>query len=90
MVAIIRGADKDDIVVEMAKHSSISFNESLLYVFNQALSEGSFDESWHTVILQMLPKEGKLDEFSNWRLIAVLQIVYKVFSKTIYNRISSQ
>ena len=40
--------------------------------------------------LQMLSKERKLDDLSNWRPIAVLQLFYKVFSKIIYNRISSQ
>ena len=55
-IANLRGADEDGIVVEMIKHSSISFKDSLLYSFNQVLSEGSFDESWHAIILQMLPK----------------------------------
>ena len=36
-MAILRGADEDGIVVEMIKHSSISFKESLSYCFNQTL-----------------------------------------------------
>ena len=62
-IAILRGADEDGVVVEMIKYSSISFKESLLYVFNRALSDGSCDESWHTVILQMLSKKTNLKNY---------------------------
>ena len=41
----LRGADESGIVVEMIKHSSISFKENLLRLFNQTLSKGSFDDT---------------------------------------------
>ena len=50
-MANLRGADEDGIMVEMIKYASISFKENILRLFNQALSEGSFDDSWHIVIL---------------------------------------
>ena len=56
-MANLRGTDEDGIVAEMIKYSSISFKENLLRLFNQALSEGSFDDSWHIAILQILSKE---------------------------------
>ena len=36
----------------------------------------------------MLPKIGDLNQTSNWRTIAILPILYKLFSKTLYNRLS--
>ena len=43
-MANLRGADEDGIVVEMIKHFNISFKENLSRLFNQALSERSFDK----------------------------------------------
>ena len=37
-----------------------------------------------------MSKERTLYEPANWQLIAVLPIVYEVFPKIVYNRISSQ
>ena len=89
-IANLRSADEDGIVVEMIKYANESFKEALLGFLNQILIDGRFDESWHTTILQMLPKDGDLGELSNWRPIALLPIFYKVFSKLVYNRISIQ
>ena len=36
----------------------------------------------------MLPKSGDLSDVNNWRPIAVLPILYKIFSKLICSRIS--
>ena len=85
----LRGADEDGVVVEMIKYDSKSFKITLLSFYNQRLLDGYFDESWHPLILQMLSKDGDLNEFSNWRPIAILLIFYKIFSKSFYNRISS-
>ena len=85
----LRGADEDGVVVEMIKYASKSFKITLLSFYNQRLLDDCFDESWHTTILQMLPKDGDLNELSNWRPIAILSIFYKIFYKLIYNRISS-
>ena len=41
----LRGTDENNIMVEMIKHSSISFKERLLHLLNQTLSKGSSDES---------------------------------------------
>ena len=36
----------------------------------------------------MLPKSGDLTKVSNWRPIAILPILYKIFARLVYNRIS--
>ena len=85
----LRSTDEDGMVVEMIKYANIEFKESLIIFFNKILIDGTFDESWHNTILQMLPKDGDLKELFNWRPIALLQIFYKIFSKFVYNRIST-
>eukprot|EP00973_Karenia_brevis_P063554 8831217-Karenia_brevis.AAC.1 len=38
----------------------------------------------------MVPKDGNLAEVSNWRPIAVLKVLYKVFARLIFNRLAPQ
>ena len=35
----------------------------------------------------MLPKSGNLKEASNWRPIAILPVLYKLFSSLLYQRL---
>ena len=85
----LKSADDEGIVIEMIKYANETFKIALITLFNQSLEDGLFDESWYTSILQMLPKDGDLNELKNWRPIALLPIFYKIFSKLIYYRISS-
>ena len=75
-----RSADESGLVVEMIKYANESFKLALVTFFNQIILNGSFDESWFKSILQLLPKDGDLNELSNWRPIALLQIFYKIYS----------
>ena len=36
----------------------------------------------------MLPKTGDLKQVSNWRPIAIIPILYKLFARMVYHRIS--
>ena len=72
----------------MIKFSSSLLKINLLRCFNQSLQSGIFDESWTHTIFQMLPKSGDTSDISNWRPIAILPILYKIFSRLVYNRIS--
>ena len=36
----------------------------------------------------MLPKDGDTTQLKNWRPIAILPIMYKLFARLLYNRIS--
>eukprot|EP00973_Karenia_brevis_P062155 8644362-Karenia_brevis.AAC.1 len=82
-----KAADTDNVVVEMIQFGSTLLHESILNEFNKALHSGDFEDSWHTTLFIMLPKTGNLEEVGNWRPIAVLPILYKVFSKMLFNRI---
>ena len=83
-----RGADKTKVVVEMVKHCGPILHQKLSEYFNEILSTGRVPENWHITISTMLPKSGNLELVSNWRPIAILPILYKVFAKMLYYRLS--
>ena len=83
-----RGADKTKVVVEMVKHGGPILHQKLLEYFNEILSTGRVPGNWHITIFTMLPKSGNLELVSNWRPIAILPILYIVFAKMLYYRLS--
>ena len=56
-------------------------------MYNSILDTGSTPSNWHVTVFRMLPKSGDLSDANNWRPIAVLPILYKIFSKLIYARL---
>lgn len=83
-----RGPDKSKIAVEMIKFGSPLLHQKLLDGYNDILSTGKVPENWHINIFTMLPKDGDLTKVGNWRPIAILPILYKVFAKMLYYRLS--
>ena len=84
----LRSGDENGLVAEMLKYANESFKAEMLYYFNEMIHSGNFDLSWHITKFQMLPKDGNLHEAFNWRPIASLSTMYKVFAKLFYNRLS--
>ena len=85
----LRRADRDGVVAEMLKYGSDRLHGEILYYFNLVTRYGQFPASWHLSIFHMLPKDGDLREAFNWRPIAPLPILYKLYSRMLYNRFSS-
>ena len=79
--------DTSHIIIEMIKHAGLPFLEVLLQMYNSILETGNTPPNWHVIIFRMLPKNGDLTDVNNWRPIAVLPILYKIFSKLVYSRI---
>ena len=75
------------IVIELIKHADETFLLTLLDVYNSILTTGNTPSNWHVTVFRMLPKTGDLSDANNWRPIAVLPILYKIFSKLIYSRL---
>ena len=71
----------------MIQLGSSTLHVVLVDMFNDMLTRGYLDPSWHNTIFQMLPKAGDLKDPSNWRPIAILPVVYKIFSKILCNRL---
>ena len=82
-----RGPDTFGITLEMIKFGSPLLHTVLVDMFNDMLLRGYLDLSWHNTIFQMLPKSGDLKDPSNWRPIAILPVIYKMFSKMVCNRL---
>ena len=82
-----RCADKSNVVVEMIKYSDSFFQSTLLNYFNDILTTGKVPLNWHVTLFSMLPKSGDLKNPSNWRPIAILPILYKIFAKMLYYRL---
>ena len=82
-----RGADKSNIVVEMIKFAGAAFQNVLLSFYNDIISHAKTPGNLHVTIFSMLPKSGNLECPSNWRLIAILPILYKIFAKMLYYRL---
>ena len=80
-------ADSEGVVVEMIKHGSDLLHQTILSMFNEMLRTGVFDNSWSETVFRMLPKSGDLTKPGNWRPIAKLKILYKIFSRIIYQRL---
>ena len=74
-----KSADTSSIVIEMINHGGDTFRSMLLGMYNQISSDGCVSEKWHITVFRMLPKSRNLNEMSNWRPIAILPILYKVF-----------
>ena len=56
--------------------------------FNDILKTGEIEEHRHQTIFHMLPKSGDFTQPSNWRPIAILPTLYKLFAKLLYLRLS--
>jgi hypothetical protein len=82
-----KSADTANIVVEMIKNAGHAFHSVLLGMYNQILLDGCVPAKWHITVFRMLPKSGNLNEVSNWRPIAILPILYKIFSRLLYGRL---
>ena len=87
-LANLRCSDEQGLVAEMVKHGSVRLHQELLHCFNGVLHTGVFEDEWQHTVFRMLPKDGDLSEATNWRPIAILPILYKIFSRLIYNRIA--
>ena len=76
------------VVAELLIHSSLKLQAALIEYFNICLDQGKFDESWYKTLLRMLPKSRNLAVPSNWRLIDILPVLYKLFARINDNRLS--
>ncbi|CEP13428.1 hypothetical protein [Parasitella parasitica] len=58
-----------------------------LQVFNDALSLGTFPQSWQETCLILLPKKGDLAQLKNWRPISLINGDAKIFTRLINHRL---
>ena len=59
----------------------------ILSFFNAILEKREIPEEWMSTFFILLPKSGDLQQVQNWRPIAILIIMYKIFARMVFNRI---
>ena len=80
-------ADKAGIFMEMIMSGSYCLDMVLVRMFNSLLRYGQFPSEWQTLFFVMLPKPGQPMDVNNWRPIAILSVIYKVFAKLLCLRL---
>lgn len=76
-----RCADSNDVLAEYFIFGSDELHQRLVTIYNDMIQSGCLEESWRNTMFTMLPKSGDLQQPSNWRPIAILEITYIFFCK---------
>eukprot|EP00973_Karenia_brevis_P033988 4690318-Karenia_brevis.AAC.1 len=85
-----KSADTNGVVVELLKHSGEGLLQVIADVFSDVLQpQAIFPEYWKNTRLKVLFKKGDPTLTENYRPIAILPILYKLFSKVIGARVKS-
>ena len=72
------------------KHFFDIIGTHLLNSYNEAFSKGQFSISQRRGVICLIPKDySNLTELSNWRLLTLLNVDYKILAKIIGRRIES-
>ena len=83
-----KAADKGGVVAEMLKHGGEVLVELLTELFNDVLEEGRpLPEYWKEMRLTVLFKKGDIQCLDNYRPVAIIPIMYKLFSRILDVRI---
>jgi hypothetical protein len=77
----------DGIVIEMLKASLHITEPYLRHLYNGVLLSGKFPDRWCKAILAPIHKKGSVSDPNNYRGIALLSVVGKIFTKIINKRL---
>ena len=84
-----KSADRAGISAEMLKHGGEALGRTLLKLFNDIiLPDAVPPEAWRRTSLTVIFKDGDPTEPSNYRPIAVIPLMYKLFSRLLRRRLS--
>ena len=83
-----KAAHGSGVVAEMLKNGRMALHETLLGLFNDILVAGAAPpETWRKTKLKVLFKKGDPKMPKNYRPIAMIQIMYKLFSRMLCRRV---
>ena len=85
-----RAPGRDRITSDILKCGGHTLHVVLADQFTIILHSGQIPDAWKLAILVLLHKKGDKKNLANWRPIALLSQIYKVFSKVLLNRIRRQ
>ena len=80
-------ADRAGVVAEMFLYGGEAVVEHLVKFFNNIICTGLVPGEWKESFFLLLHKGGATEDANNWRPIATLRIVYKIFARLLFGRI---
>ena len=82
-----RCADKEGIILEEIKYGPEELHVEVLLLFNKMIESGTTEGSWRNIMFHMIAKSGDLSLTTNYRPIAILPVLYRIFSRMFYWRL---
>lgn len=80
----------DDITNEVLKAGNYTLWRTLAKIFDECITQEDVPTQWKTSTTVIIPKKGDREDLKNYRPIALLPTIYKVFTKVLLNRMSRQ
>lgn len=77
------------VIIEMLKCSSDKIVPYLMHIYNKILVTGTFPKQWCQAVLAPIHKKGSKTDPNNYRGIALLNVLGKIFTKVINSRLVS-
>ena len=83
-----KAPDANNICAEMLKSGGSKLREVVLICFNGIIKpSGETPQEWHKTLIKVLHKSGDTRLPQNYRPIATIPLLYKLFSRILYNRL---
>jgi Reverse transcriptase (RNA-dependent DNA polymerase) len=82
-----KGPGPDQIPPILLKNCADTLAHPLHYIFNKSLSEGKFPDSWKKSYLIPIYKSGGRTSIANYRGIAILSSIPKIFEKLVCDKL---
>ena len=79
----------DGLTSEFYKHFWKLIGSDLLDTLKQSLEDGSMTPSQRQAIITCLHKKGDRENLNNWRPISLLNVDYKILSKSVANKMAN-
>lgn len=64
------------------------FKNDFLLVISKICETGASPQSFRRAVITLLPKKGDLSDIKNWRPVSLLNTDYKIFARTLSNRLT--
>ena len=82
-----KACDKGGLAAELLHHAPHAFLEVLRDLYNHVFTSGDVPSTWRKTLFRMLAKHAKAKLVSDYRPIANVRLLYKVFAYMILHRI---
>lgn len=82
-----KDADECGLVAELLKNAPGEFLMELLKLMSDMLQNGQVPTSWHKTLSQMLPKKARANPTTDFRPIANIRLLYKIFAYLVLGRV---